>query len=158
MGFSPLRRMRQSGAHFTRVCLTRYVALSGFLNLLALCFSRRLPALFHAGNAHGVPPFRAFPPPPSLDSLSGSRSLLPSTAANGSTSGPLAGGGSVASTSLFRVSPKPDALLGFHPLQGVPLSRDGAPNRLLLSWVCPRTTLSSARGCPPESCSTRELA
>jgi hypothetical protein len=62
MGFVPLRRLRQSGAHFSRVCLARYVALPGFLSLLALCFSRRLPALFHAGNALGVPPSRAFPP------------------------------------------------------------------------------------------------
>jgi len=62
MGFVPLRRLRQSGAHSARVCLTRYVALSGSLSLLALSFSRRLPALFHAGNALGVLPSRAFPP------------------------------------------------------------------------------------------------
>jgi len=46
LGFRPLRRFRTSGAHLPRVYLTRYVALSGFLNLLALSFSRRLPAYF----------------------------------------------------------------------------------------------------------------
>ena len=44
---------------------SRFVALSGFLNLLALYFSGYLPALFHAGNAFGVQPFRVFPPPSS---------------------------------------------------------------------------------------------
>jgi hypothetical protein len=39
----------------------RYVPPSGFLDLLAVCSPRRLPALFHAGNTPGVSPFRAFP-------------------------------------------------------------------------------------------------
>jgi len=60
--FLPLRRIRSSRAHLPRACLTRYVAPSGFLNLLTPFFSRSPPALFHAGNALGVFPFRAFPP------------------------------------------------------------------------------------------------
>jgi hypothetical protein len=88
MGFGPLRRLRQSGAHHPRACLTRFVALTGFLSLLALCFSRRLPALFHAGNALGVPPSRAFPPRQAGDTFSGPLALLPLAAAYGSTSGP----------------------------------------------------------------------
>jgi hypothetical protein len=45
-----------------RACLTRYVAPTDFLSLLTLSFSESPPALFHAGNALGVSPFRAFPP------------------------------------------------------------------------------------------------
>jgi hypothetical protein len=58
------------GAHSTRTCLTRYVALSGFLNLLAPCFSAGLPAFFHAGNAHGVPTLQSFHPTCSRSPLS----------------------------------------------------------------------------------------
>ena len=43
-----------------RVCLARPPAPTGFLNLLALSSAPSLPALFHAGSAHGVPPSRAF--------------------------------------------------------------------------------------------------
>jgi hypothetical protein len=60
----------------SQVCLAWFVTLSGFLNLLALCFSRNLLALFHASNALGVQPFRVFPPTPSLDILSVSRAFL----------------------------------------------------------------------------------
>jgi hypothetical protein len=59
---------------------------------------------------------------------------------------------------LIQDSTKPDALLGFHPLQGLPLSRDGTPNGFLLSWASPRSTHSSVRGHPPEFCSAGELA
>jgi hypothetical protein len=34
---------------------------TGFRTLLAVCTPADLPALFHAGDAHGVSPFRAFP-------------------------------------------------------------------------------------------------
>jgi hypothetical protein len=60
--FLPLRRISSSGAHSSRACLTRYVAPTGFLSLLTPSFSRSRPALFHAGNALGVTPSRAFPP------------------------------------------------------------------------------------------------
>jgi hypothetical protein len=60
--FLPLRRICSPGAHYPRACLTRYVAPSGFPSLLTPSFSRSRPALFHAGNALGVTPSRAFPP------------------------------------------------------------------------------------------------
>jgi hypothetical protein len=40
----------------TRVYLTRYVPLSGFLNLLVVYSSHRPEALFHAPNTHGIHP------------------------------------------------------------------------------------------------------
>lgn len=120
MGFDPLRRMRQSGAHYSRACLTRYVALSGFLNLLALYFSRRLPALFHAGNAHGVLPSRAFPP---RQAGTSSRGPLPSCRwppRCSSTPGPQAGRGSVAPAALFRTRRSPVLSWAFIPYRVFP--------------------------------------
>lgn len=146
MGFDPLRRLWQSGAHSSRVCLARYVALSGFLSLLAPYFSRRLPALFHAGNALGVPPSRAFPPRQAGDTFSGPHALLPLAAAYGSTPGPQARRGSVAATrhisglAATRCSPGLSSPPGSSPLPR------WDPNGPLLSWPCPRPTLSSARG------------
>jgi len=157
MGFVPLRRMRQSGAHFTRACLTRYVALSGFRNLSALCFSRRLPALFHAGNAHGVPPFRAFPPRPAEDTLSGPPALLPLTAAERLDSRALGQTrircrrDRISGDATTRCSP------GLSSPSGSCLSRDGTPKESLLSWPCPAATHSPATGWPAESCSAGEL-
>jgi len=49
------------GVHSARACLTRYVPLSGFLNLLADSSSRSLLALFHASNPLGVHPPGLFP-------------------------------------------------------------------------------------------------
>jgi hypothetical protein len=78
--FCPLRRISSSGAHLPRACLTRYVAPSGFLNLLTLSFSRSRPALFHAGNALGVPPFRAFPlSSAAFRLIAGASTLMPLT-------------------------------------------------------------------------------
>jgi len=51
----------ESEVHLTRVCLTRYVPLTGFLNLLGLYSSRNLPVLFHTGDAHGISPPGRFP-------------------------------------------------------------------------------------------------
>jgi len=158
MGFGPLRRLRQSGAHSPRACLTRFVALTGFLSLLALCFSRRLPALFHAGNALGVQPSRAFPPRQAGDTFSGPHALLPLAAAYGSTSGPQARRGYVAAArhisdlATTRCSPGLSSPPGSSPLPR------WDPNGSLLSWPCPQPTLSSACGWPPESCSTGKLA
>jgi len=49
---------------------TRYVALSGFLNLLALYCSRRLPAIFKPVTSLGFRPFRASSPKASRNRLS----------------------------------------------------------------------------------------
>jgi hypothetical protein len=120
MGFDPLRRLRQSGAHLPRACLTRYVALTGFLSLLALYFSRRLPALFHAGNALGVPPSRAFPP---RQAGTPSRGPLPSCRwppRCSSTPRPQAGRGSVAPAPLFRNRRSPMLSWAFIPSRVFP--------------------------------------
>lgn len=42
-------------------CLTQFVPLSGFLNLVAVYSFDRVEALSHASSAHGVRPFRVFP-------------------------------------------------------------------------------------------------
>ena len=47
--------------HSTRVCHTRYVPPSGFLNLLTACSSNHPEALSHASGTHGIFPCRAFP-------------------------------------------------------------------------------------------------
>jgi hypothetical protein len=47
--------------HSTPVCLTGYVPPTGFLTLSTVCSSPERPALFHAGNAHGVSLSRGFP-------------------------------------------------------------------------------------------------
>jgi hypothetical protein len=61
MRFAPLQRLPARGSGlFSRACLTRPPAPPGFLNLLTPRSAPCLPALFHAGSAHGVAPFRAF--------------------------------------------------------------------------------------------------
>jgi hypothetical protein len=125
--FCPLRRISSSRAHLPRACLTRYVAPSGFLNLLTLSFSRSRPALFHAGNALGVSPFRAFPlSSAAFRLIAGASTLMPLTKrlpkeSLGSTPGPCAENRSVAPLWHISAATKPDALLGFSPLQGAPL-------------------------------------
>jgi hypothetical protein len=47
-----------------RLATTGYVPPTGFLTLSTACSSPERPALFHAGNAHGVLPFREFPSMP----------------------------------------------------------------------------------------------
>jgi hypothetical protein len=60
MRFAPLQRLPARGGGLEdRACLTRSPAPSGFLNLVALRSAPCLPALFHAGSAHGVAPSRA---------------------------------------------------------------------------------------------------
>ena len=46
-------------SHHSGAYLTPFVALSGFLSLSVLCSPPHRPALFHAGDALGVLPFRA---------------------------------------------------------------------------------------------------
>jgi hypothetical protein len=58
-------------ARFTRVYLARHLPASGFLTLLPVCFLQNLPALFHAGSAHGVF-LQGLSPSQSLRPLSGS--------------------------------------------------------------------------------------
>jgi hypothetical protein len=60
MRFISLQRINDRSP-LTRVCLSRYVPLSGFLNLPAGYSSNRLEVLFHTSNAHGISPSRAFP-------------------------------------------------------------------------------------------------
>jgi len=43
-----------------RACLTRYVPIPGFLNLLSACSSAHLAGLFHPADTPGISPFRAF--------------------------------------------------------------------------------------------------
>jgi hypothetical protein len=66
---SAFSRLR-AAAYCGRVCLTQPPAPPGFLNLLTHSSALGLPALFHAGPAHGVAPFRALLP-------SGSRTPSP---------------------------------------------------------------------------------
>jgi hypothetical protein len=49
--------------HSTPVCLTGYVPSTGFYTLSTACSSPERPALFHAGNVHGVSLSRGFPSP-----------------------------------------------------------------------------------------------
>jgi hypothetical protein len=56
---APTASPRSQQQHDGRVCLARPLAPSGFLDLSAPSSAVSLPALFHAGSAHGVVPFRA---------------------------------------------------------------------------------------------------
>jgi hypothetical protein len=71
------------GVHWSRVCLTRYVPLAGFRNLLAVFSSSNLVGLFHPTDAHGIPSSRAFSSPravsPHRRSMPSCRCFLPST-------------------------------------------------------------------------------
>jgi hypothetical protein len=42
------------GVHLARACLTRYVPLAGFLNLLAAFSSAHLAGLFRPADTHGI--------------------------------------------------------------------------------------------------------
>lgn len=59
--FLPLQRLPGKGQrHCGQACRAHPPAPSGFRNLLTLSSARNLPALFHAGSAPGIRPFRAF--------------------------------------------------------------------------------------------------
>jgi hypothetical protein len=60
MGFPAPSTFQARWSHHSGAYLTPFVALSGFLSLSALCSPPHRPALFHAGDALGVCPFRAF--------------------------------------------------------------------------------------------------
>jgi hypothetical protein len=101
--FAPLQRFPTwSSGMIGRPCLARPPASSGFLNLLTPSSAPRLPALFHAGSAHGVRPTK----------LSSSRAAcapspvpLPSCRSRRSRTSPAVG--HVASTEVPRHNPLP---------------------------------------------------
>ena len=62
--------------HSTPACHAEYVPSSGFLTLLTAYSSPERPALFHAGNVHGVSLFRGFPPPLSSNDSSSQNCTL----------------------------------------------------------------------------------
>jgi hypothetical protein len=76
MGFLSPSTFQDWRIHSTGACLTPYVALSGFLTLSALCSPPIRPALFHAGDVHGVSPFRAFSSRGAVPPLGGLLALL----------------------------------------------------------------------------------
>ena len=57
-GLVALRRLRQREATYTGFASPGCAASPGSFSLLTPCSSRSFPALFHAGNAHGLSPFR----------------------------------------------------------------------------------------------------
>lgn len=61
LGVSRPFSARHREATYTGSARPGCAASSGFLSLLTLSSSRNVPALFHAGSAHGVRPFRGFP-------------------------------------------------------------------------------------------------
>ena len=61
MGFCAPSTFEDWRSHSPGACLAPFVALPGFLTLSAPCSPPGRPALFHAGDALGVHPFRAFP-------------------------------------------------------------------------------------------------
>jgi hypothetical protein len=156
-GFGPLWRFRSSGAHFSRVCLARYVALSGFRNLLAPYFSKRRPALFHAGNAFGVPPSRAFPPRQARP-LSKPPALLPLALRNGLDS--KAFGRTrirYPGTPSFRLTEARCSPGLSSPPGSSPFSRLNS-NEFFLSWACRNPTRRVEPRRPSEYHSTRKSA
>jgi hypothetical protein len=60
MRFPSLQRFNNRSPQ-SRVCLARYVPLSGFFNLSAGYSSSRPEVLFHTSNARGISPSRVFP-------------------------------------------------------------------------------------------------
>jgi hypothetical protein len=61
---SPLRRNSSGESTNAPVCLTGFVPPTGFRTLSTACSSPERPALFHAGDAHGVLLSRDFPSQP----------------------------------------------------------------------------------------------
>jgi hypothetical protein len=61
MGFLSPTTLEDWRIHSPGACLTPFVALTGSLTLSAPCSPPDRPALFHAGNAHGVSPSELSP-------------------------------------------------------------------------------------------------
>lgn len=139
------------GAHLTRVCLTRYVPLTGFFTLSAVFFSPNLPGFFHPGTLLGFSlqslPFRksgnASSAPTTLLPFSPcaihgwNASLYPARARRNRASRLQ---GFVPFRSPFSrawglAKPVVGALLGFCPLQGFVTLRDATSlQKSLLSY------------------------
>jgi hypothetical protein len=64
MEFSAPSTLEPERVHLTPVYLTGYVPPTEFCTLPADCSSLKRPALFHAGNVHGVLLFKGFPSQP----------------------------------------------------------------------------------------------
>jgi len=60
MGFRFPYSVASAWSPLPRACLTRYVPLPGFLNLLAAYSSLHLAGLFHPADTPGISPSRAF--------------------------------------------------------------------------------------------------
>jgi hypothetical protein len=122
VGFVPLRRISSRGVRSTRVFQARHLPAPGFLTLLPVCSSPSRVGLSHPTNAHGVCSSGRSP----LDEVAGSSPTpsppivtqgLPKEVPSrfqglAPADSPFAPGG--------RPDPKAaDALLSFHPLQGL---------------------------------------
>jgi hypothetical protein len=122
---SPTASPRAGQRHVDRVCLARSPAPSGFRNLVAPSSAPRLPALFHAGSAHGVVPSRALlhscsraPSPAPLPSWRSSRlHALPKTAGESRGPRPCAR----PTTSMMEGPADASRLQGFAPHESPPL-------------------------------------
>jgi len=147
--------MRQSGAHIAWVCLTQFVPLTSSLNFLAVYFSRRLTALFHAVTPLGFLPFRAFPPhpvgPPFQGPLPSCR-WLPRTAR---LQGLDPDADPLLRCTIFRHQRNPLLSWAFIPSRACALSRWNS-NEFLLPWPCPPMTRRSIGEWPTEYRSAKE--
>jgi hypothetical protein len=118
LGLSSPTTHSPSGAHFTRAYHTRYVALSGFHNLLAPFFSGRLPVLFQPVAPMGFS-LQSFSPCTQPGHPLGATCPPVVTPLQEPTSGPSAGCRATTSTYSVKNRCKPHCSPGLHPLQGV---------------------------------------
>jgi len=129
-------------ARFPRVCLARHLPTSGFRTLLPAYVFQNLPALFHAGTAHGVH-LQGLSPSQSLRSLPEPVTFL------------TLGGSRIATSELEArpIQPSPTrlcSLRGFDTYrEGVSLRRRPLPSWLFdLEGILPRNGPSLARRIP----------
>jgi hypothetical protein len=164
--FLPLRRICSPGAHYPRACLTRYVAPSGFLNLLTLSFSRSRPALFHAGNALGVTPSRAFPPLSAAPLTHRQRIFplavhpkIPEEILEARLQGIEPRAGPLLRFGIFQPQRSPMLSWAFVPSRVLPFSSGSSRSfryrPSFLSWTWNQVTRSLTRPRPSESCRGR---
>jgi hypothetical protein len=108
-GLLALRRSRQREATHTGFASPGCAAPSGFLSLLTLSSSRSRPALFHAGGAPGLSPFRGLLLPRGRPDLSAGLPLLV-----------LPGQSLVLGTRMTLTSPPAEAILARAQSSGSP--------------------------------------
>jgi hypothetical protein len=146
MRFLPLQRLPARGSGIVgRVSLARPPAPPGFLNLLVLRSAPSLPALFHAGSAHGVAPFRALLLPCSRTPFP---APLPSCRWTSPPTSPPARARRPKPPDPFRLMEKPrkrPRLQGFSPHESPPPTADGLGRRRARS----SPGLSALQGVPP---------